>query len=325
MRQLNRFIAGLVASLLLFSLAPVGAQDQQSGSGLSISPTVSQYTIKPGASDKLTITLKNTASGDITAQALVNDFKSDNKTGNPQIITDTTQQTPQSIKDFVIGLKDVPLAKGEQKTLNITLQTQPNTPPGAYYGVIRFKAVPAGTSTPTNGGEVALTASVGTIVLITVPGTLNEQVQLTNIHVYSGGSEGFFFTKKPNKVGVELRNLGNGFSQPFGTVELSRMFGKDIYGYQLNNTNPRSNILPQSSRIFVDSIKNISSPGQYTVTANVVYGSDGTILTFKKTFWYVPLWLVCVMSAVILGVVIATTLSYRRYRRANKHAYKHGK
>lgn len=325
MRQLNRLIAGLVALLLLFSLASVSAVDGPSGSGLSISPTVSQFSIKPGQSDKLKITLKNTAAGDITAQSFINDFKSDNKTGNPQIITNTTQQTPQSIRDFVIGLNDVPLAKGEQKVINITLQTQPNTPPGAYYGIIRFKAVPAGSNAPKNGGEVALTASVGTIVLITVPGTLKEQVQLTNIHVYSGGSEGFFFTRKPNKVGVEVRNLGNGFSQPFGTVELQRTFGKSVYSYQLNNTNPRSNVLPESSRIFTDPIKNINSPGMYTVTANVVYGSNATILTLKKTFWYIPLWLLSTVLAIILAIAVTATLSYRRYRRVNKHAYKHDK
>jgi hypothetical protein len=279
----------------------------------------------PGQSDKLNITLKNTAAGDITAQAFINDFKSDNKTGNPQIITDTTQQSPQSIKDFVFGLKDVPLAKGEQKVITIDLKTQSSTPPGAYYGVIRFKAVPAGTSTTKGGGEVALTASVGTIVLITVPGTLKEQVQLTNIHVYSGDSEGFFFTKKPNKIGVEVRNLGNGFSQPFGTVGIQRTFGKSVYSYQLNNTNPRSNVLPESSRIFTDPIKNINSPGRYTVTASVVYGSNGTILTLQKSFWYIPLWLLVTVLGAILVVAFTAILSYRRYRRVNKHAYKHDK
>jgi hypothetical protein len=304
-------------------MVPASAQNESSGSGLSISPTVSQYTIKTGQSDELKISLKNASNGDITAQAFVNDFTSDNKTGNPQIITNSTQQSPQSIKDFVYGLKSTPLIKGEQKILTIDLKIPSGTPPGAYYGVIRFKAVPAGTTNPTSGGEVALTASVGTVVLITVPGTLKEQVQLTGIHVYSGGSEGFFFTKKPDKVGVELRNLGNGFAQPLGTVELQHMFSKDVlYNYQLNTGNPKGNILPNSLRIFVDSVKNINSPGRYTVTASVVYGSNNTILTLKKTFWYIPLWLLLTILAVIFVIAAVAAHSYRRYRRANKYAYK---
>jgi hypothetical protein len=103
------------------------------------------------------------------------------------------------------------------------------------------------------------------------------------------------------------------------------MFGKTTYSYQLNNTNPRANILPESSRIFIDPIKNINSPGQYTVTANVVYGSNATILTLKKTFWYIPLWLLCTILAVILIAVVVVARSYRHYRQSNKHAYKHGK
>ncbi|HEX5395042.1 MAG TPA: hypothetical protein VFW52_01695, partial [Candidatus Saccharimonadales bacterium] len=255
------------------------------------------------------------------AQASIYDFESDNNTGSPKILGESKGDNPHSISKFVSGLEDVPLKVGEQKKVTLPVQAPSNAVPGAYYGIIRYKAVPAGANAPAPG-EVSLSASVGTIVLISVPGNVKEQVQLTGLHVYKDTTDATLFFDKPNKAGVEIKNLGNGFVKPFGTVEINNMAGKKIYSYQLNNTNPRATILPNSSRIFTDAIKNISGPGRYTVTASVSYGTGSQVLTLKKTFWYIPLWLAGIILAVLLLLVLLAYLAYRRYRRDRKRAYK---
>jgi hypothetical protein len=312
--QLKRLLTIVVVLVCALATSlPAHAQQDRSGSGLSISPTISEFTLKTGQADKLDITLKNITVGDITAKALVNDFKSDNLTGNPQIITDPNKTSTHSIKKFVLGLEDIPLAKGERKKVTVALQVPDKTPPGAYFGVIRYKAIPAGANAPKEG-EVTLSASVGTIVLITVPGNLKQQIQLSTIHIYRGKHEGTLFASKPTDAGIEIRNLGNGFSQPFGTVTVDKMFGGQVYSYQLNATSPRAHILPGSSRIFKNRILNISQPGRYTVTANVTSGTGGDVLVQKKTFWYVPLWLLLVVAAVIIFLIWLATRAYRGTR-----------
>lgn len=315
MHKIRLSLAALLAALMLL-VSPVLAQQTTPGSGLSISPVLSEFEIQPGQSKKHEITLKNITGGDILAQASVNDFSSDNETGNPRIITDPAKRTPNTIRDFVKGLQDVSLAKGEQTKTSVSLEIPAKTPPGAYYGIIRFKAVPTGTDSP-KPGDVALTASVGTIVLITVPGNLREQVQLSEIHVYQGDNAGTFFLTKPDKTGIEIKNLGNGFAQPFGTIEVTDTFGKKVHSYQLNNTTPRATILPDSTRIFKNPLQNISKPGRYTVTANVAYGS-GSVLVSKKTFWYVPLWLAAVLLAALLVLSAVTYRLYKSGRRGKR-------
>lgn len=317
-----RRLAVALAALLITNTLPALAQKAPSGSGLSISPTTTDLTIASGQAKKLDITLKNITVGNITAQAYINDFTSDNNSGSPKIITDPNKKLPTSIRDFVIGLNDVPLKKGEQKKLSLALQVPTNASPGAYYGIIRFKAVPAGESAP-QGGEVALSASVGTIVFITVPGTIKEQVQLTALHVYNDKHEGTFFFRKPSDVGVEVRNLGNGLAKPFGTIELQDMFGKAVYNYQLNNTTPRGNVLPGSSRIFTDQIKNISKPGRYTIMASVAYGSGSEVLVLNKTFWYIPGWLLVIILAVLVFLVLTAYRAYRRHHSSLKRPRRH--
>lgn len=316
MHKTRLALAVVLAPLLLLVVTSAFAQQTTPGSGLSISPVLSEFEIQPGQASKLDITLKNITGGDILAQAFVNDFTSDNETGNPQIITDTSKKNPSSIRDFVLGLEDIALAKGEQKKVTVTLQTAAKTPPGAYYGIIRFKAVPTGANSP-QSGDVALTASVGTIVLITVPGDLREQVQLSGIHVYKGDNVGTFFFSQPDKVGIEIKNLGNGFAQPFGTVEITDTFGKKVHSYQLNNTSTRSTVLPGSSRILKNNIKDTNKPGRYTITANVAYGS-GSVLVSKKTFWYIPIWLAITVLILLLVLSAATYRLYRRGRRGKR-------
>lgn len=320
MQIFKRWIAILGTLLLVFVSTPASAQQAASptGSGLSISPTITEFTLHPGQADKLDITIKNITVNAIVAKAGVNDFQSDNVTGNPKIITDTSKQSANSIRNFILGLDNIPLAVGEQKKVTIAVQVPKNTPAGAYYGVIRYKAVPATTAAATAPGQVSLSASVGTIVLITVPGNIREQVQLTGLHIFGGSKEkprdsGLFFNK-PNQAGVSVRNLGNGFAQPFGTVEIKRTFGGSVYTYQLNNAQPRANVLPNSSRTFINPIKNIKFPGRYTMIASVSYGSGSDVLVLKKAFWYIPAWLMIALLVILAVLIILTLVAYRRYK-----------
>lgn len=322
MYRLKRALASIIVlSMFLISVLPAAAQQNPTGSGLSISPILSEYTLKPGQSDKLGISLKNITLNKITAQSGIYDFESDNVTGNPRIIKDQNQVSPNSIRRFIQGLTDVPLDVGQQKKVALTINIPKDTSPGAYYGIIWYKAVPTGPNAP-GPGEVSLSASVSTIVLITVPGNLRQQVQLTDLHIYRGGHDGTLFFGKPNQIGVELRNLGNGFVKPFGTVEIKNMSGKVVDSYQLNNTNPRASILPSSNRIFKNDIKNINSIGRYTVTASVSYGTGAQVLTLKETFWYIPVWLGLIIIAVIIMLLLLVYSAYRRYRRDRRRAYR---
>jgi len=178
--------------------------------------------------------------------------------------------------------------------------------------------VPAGQNAPGPGQE-ALTASVGTIVLITVPGNIREQVQVSALHVYRGGTDGTFFFGPPNKIGVEIKNFGNGFIKPFGTVEVHNMFSKTITTYQFNNPKQPGNILPNSTRIFTNNIKGIKQFGRYTAIASVSYGSGSQVLTIQKNFWYIPMWLLIIALLVIAVLIFLAYRAYRRYNRDKKH------
>ncbi|HXY18352.1 MAG TPA: hypothetical protein VEH48_02970 [Candidatus Nitrosopolaris sp.] len=322
MQTFKRLLTAVASLLLLLSSMPlVSAQATASGSGLSISPTLFEYTLTPGQSANLSITLKDATVGAIDAQAVVNDFVADGTTGNPKILTQPGASSPNSIKNFVYQLSNVPLNPGQQKIVTVGIHIPDGTAPGAYYGVIRYKAVPTGAAAPAPG-QVALTASVGTIVLITVPGNLRTLVKLNSLHIYHGTQDGHFFLNKPDHIGVEIQNLGNGFIRPFGTVEVQNMFHREIDSFQFNNPKQLGNVLPNSTRIFTNAVSGISQPGRYTVSASVAYTSGGNVLTIKKTFWYIPTWLALTIAAILLILILLTIRLYVRYRRDARHSYR---
>jgi hypothetical protein len=304
-----------IASVTL-SVTSVGRAQQNNngnGSGLSISPTRSELRIERGKTDEVKVSVRNVTKGAIVAKPFVADFESDNETGEPKLLTDQNKRNSATIYKFVNGLADVSLAPGENKELTYTISIPSDAPAGAYYGAITYRAVPASqANNESGGGEVALTANVASLVLVEVPGEITEKIQITSIKALSNGKGGSLFTKKPSQAGITIKNLGNSFAKPFGTVTVTNMSGKQIHSYEINNSTPRSNILPKTSRTFTDEIKGISKPGRYTITANVSFGSGGEVLSQKVSFWYIPTWLMIILIILVLGVVAGTYLLYRK-------------
>lgn len=303
---------GLISlSVALLVLVPF-VQAQQGGNALQISPTRTEISANPGEQKPFTITLKNITQGELVAKAIVNDFASDNESGIPQIITDTTQRTPYSISSWVKGLSDVTLKAGETKEVKLNVDVPSNATPGAYFGAIRYALSPKDAQASDEDRQVSLNASVAHIVFVEVPGNIVEQIKVESLVMQNGDKKGGFFFNSPTKSNLKIKNLGNGFSRPFGQVSISRSLGGQVYSYEVNNKDPRGIILPNSSRTFTDDIKNIKVPGKYTATASVAYGSGGEVVNYKSSFWYVPVWLIILLVVLFVLVVALIVVVYRK-------------
>lgn len=311
----------LAVSLVMVSLGTYGtvlSQEGSGGSGLSISPTRTELVVEPGGEKTLSLSLRNVTSNPIIAQPVINDFYSDNVSGQPQLLINDERDVP-SIKPFLGELNDIRLELGQEQTVEVPVRVPEGTAPGGYYGVIRYLAVPEGAESP-DAGQVSLTASVSSIVLIEVPGDIREQIQLRDIKFYRQDVEKRFFTSQPDQVGIEIVNQGNGFSKPFGSVTIVNPLNKEIQSYEINPGSPRSNVLPGSTRVFKNKIEGVSVPGRYRVEANVSFGNGGEVLSLTQHFWYIPIWFI---AALIAGVGFLIYLGFLLKRRLKSNSYKH--
>jgi len=300
-RKITALFSALVVSFIaIFSLAVAQDQDGEGGSGLLITPTRTEISAQPGDKKDFSITIRNVTQGDVTARGFLNDFESDNESGSPQIIVEEGERTPNSIFNMLSGLKDVELKKDESKELKFSIKVDDNTPAGAYFGAIRYAAIPKGQNSDNQPDrQVALTASVAHLVFLEIPGDITEQIQIQDLFFQKDNSRSSIFFKAPNKSSVSVKNLGNGFSRPFGSVTISNMFGSEAFKYEPNSTDPRGIVLPNSSRTFTDDIQNIKVPGRYTATASIAHGNGGEVINYKASFWYLPVWFLLALLLVI--------------------------
>ncbi len=314
----------LVASVLITQT--VKAQDN-TGSGLRISPTRSELSIVPGDSRTITQTVKNVTQNPVTVQPTLNDFESDGVTGEPRLIGDPNEVSAYSLREFISLPEDFDLEPDEEQELTIEVAVPESASPGAYFGSVLYRAAPQGSG---DGGQVALIASVGSLVLLEVPGEITEKIQINDISAYLDGGSGSLFTKKPNEIGVEIENLGNSFSQPFGKVAVKDWRGNEVFIYELNDSTPRGNVLPESTRLFLEEffdveVKTVNDeeeitktspitwPGRYEIVGNISHGTSGEIFTVSTTFWYIPAWLIIVLLVLLVVLVGGAIWMYRRY------------
>ncbi len=307
--------AMLVLAIVVLLLAR-NVNAQETGNGLRISPPRIVKSIFPGSSDQFSIDVTNVTAGPLAAVVTVDNFTSDDEAGTPQLVVDENFNPPYSIEPFIGEFDNLQLPSGKKVTLDVTVNIPEDASPGAYYGLIRFTAIPDGVE-DTSG--VALSASVGTIVLIEVPGDIVEAMSLVELAAAKDNSPnlsttGGLFESAPDSVVIRLQNDGNSFLQPFGRVAIKDWSGNTVYDYELNDGDPRGNVLPNTIRRFEDSIENIGSFGKYTIEANIGYGdTGGKIITATSTFWVVPWKLILLAITGIALVVFGGTKGLKMY------------
>ncbi|MGI9028213.1 MAG: COG1470 family protein [Candidatus Saccharimonadales bacterium] len=310
-RKLTALFSGMaIAFLALFSLATAqdsGQTNQGGGNGLQISPTRTEVSINPGESKPYTFIVKNITSGPLDANFTINDFESDGVTGNPKIIVDDSERTPTTISNFLTGLGNFSLKPGESKEVKFNVSVPEDAVPGAYYGIVRYAAIPkSGVLNDEAERQLALTASLGHLVLVEISGDINEQIQLDSLKFgkdnkgdNSDISTSSIFFKAPDRALLAINNLGNGFSRPFGSVTINDFKNTEVQRYEVNDVTPKGIVLPKSSRTFINDLQNIKTPGRYTATASVAYGNGGEVITYKSSFWYLPVWFLLAILFVI--------------------------
>lgn len=294
---------------LLTMVGPLTARAQEAtGNGLLISPTRTEITANSGETKQISISIKNVTKADLTAKAYLNDFESDGSSGNPKLITND-RHTPYTLNGMIEGLSDLELKAGETKQVNLTLKLKDNMAPGAYFSAVRYAAV---NKTETGQSQqVSLNASVAHLVFLTVPGSVVEKIELQKLVVSNAKNQTGTLFSKPSKASLTVKNLGNGFSQPFGKVSIYKG-SKEVYSYDVNGGENKGMVLPNSTRVFDNKIEKVSKPGKYKAVASVAYGNGGETVNYTSNFWYMPLWFIILLVVLVLVLLYLAYYLYKK-------------
>lgn len=265
---------GLIAAVLMVSIVYVQAASAQSTTSnsantLKITPVRTDLQIEAGKSGKVDVTVTNLTDKQILVRPIENDFIQGDESGTPSLILDANEYAPtHSLKRFMVPLKDVTIPAKQSKTVTVQINVPANAQAGGYFGALRFAP-----STPDSGGQVNLSASVASLILLTVPGPVEEKLNLTDFSILQGGKASTDFrTPSDLKLSFRFENKGNIQLGPFGKISV-KQGDKVVYDYDFNNKNPRDVILPDGARRWEVPLEKIGDFGHYTVNATFTYGS----------------------------------------------------
>ncbi len=259
------------------------------GNALKVSPVRLDIKMDPGTSHTITLQVQNLTNSAALLRPFVNDFvASGDETGRPNIILNPNEYAPShSLKRLITPPGDITVSAGQTREIKVTIVAPKDAAGGGYFGAVRF--APASNEGDKN---VNLAASVGTLVLLRMSGDVREELSVESFDVRKkdGGPGVFFMDNRDLKGVTRFKNSGNVQVEPFGTIRLKR-FGKVVGIYEINDTEVRGSVLPDSIRRFETPLdkKKIGSFGKYTLEGDFGYGSTGQLLSAKTTFYVVPL------------------------------------
>lgn len=308
-----------IGTILFANSHSVLAAENQSANTLKVSPVRSDVEIKAGTSKVVETIVTNLTDAPIKVHAVENDFVSGDERGTPALILDENKYAPtHSLKRFMKPLTDVTIAAHESATVKVEIAVPQNAQAGGYFGAVRF--APA---SPDGGGQVNLSASVASLILLRVPGDIVEKLDLTDFSVQRDGVSGTYFSK-PDKLQVTARfaNKGNVQVGPFGKISVKNG-DKVVYAVDFNNKTPRDMILPDGARRWDIPLKKIEKFGHYTVSATFTYGVKNQTVEVTKSFWVIPTLYAIVAVIILLLVIVLIAFGIWLIVRAQKRRKQH--
>lgn len=307
-------IAGVMALVAVVGMPHSARALTDTANTLRIAPVRTDIDIPAGTNKTIKVTVSNLTNAPIAVKAVMNDFIAGDERGTPALILDADKSAPtHSLKRFMKPIGDFTIPAQDSKTVSVVITVPQDAQAGGYFGAVRFAP-----TDPDGGGQVNLSASAASIILVSVPGPTTEKLSLTDFEIQQGGKTGAFF-QSANDLQALLRLESKSNVQLAPTGKISVKQGNSVvYETDFNAEVPRDMILPDSARRWDIPLKNIDSFGHYTVYATLTYGTANQTIEVNKSFWVIP-WIVIIIAigAVLLlvGAIIFIIFAIRRRHR----------
>ncbi len=298
---------------------------------LTVSPPSYELTGNPGDTISNVIKLTNTSDVEITFESSVEDFKVEGQEGSVIVGGDDVDENAFS-KWFSVSPSTVTLKPKEQKPINYTIKLPKDAQPGGHFASVLFN--PKSISSNSGTGAQIL-QKVGVLVLMTVSGNIDEKGTVTSLNtktfsgnwdtvlsadgktkIYTAKNEDLskeskkgYFDEGPVAFDLVLKNEGNVFYKPIGTLTIYDLFGRKVEEI----TVPPRNVFPGGERRITVLFPTKNLWGiYYKANFTAIYGSKNQTLSAETSFWAFP----TTIAVIILVVLVVLVLLRKRLMKA---------
>lgn len=298
-----------ILAFFAFSLCAI---PQAPVSALTLSPVRIEIAGDPGQTLHGEIEIYNEQSEQKTFYTTFENFEPSGEDGAPKFVGGGSE-----LATWIHTEEVVILAPSEKRKVVYTITIPEGTEAGGYFGAIFFGGQNPDTL---ENGEVSVGGKLGTLVLLTVRGDIEEGAGILDF----GTNIGRMGVYLPISFSFRMSNDGADRIVPAGDIRITNTFGMTAASIPANDL--EGSILPNSARRFTSVWAGTSAPGTgffdavryewenlhigwYTAHARVAWGTQDGVSTARYDFFLIPWHLLVV--CMFLGVVLAYSL--KRY------------
>lgn len=258
---------------------------------LRASPVIVEDEAAPGETIRSTVTLENLSDFFLPVRAFASDVYSDDDSGNLSIVHDAGKLTARSW--FHTEPPDMILDPKTPRKILVEIEVPKNAEPGGRYVSVFFNTfTPPGEPKPAS--NFVIQSQIGVLFFLTVKGNITSAGRLARF------STAPLSLRSPVNFNLAVENSGNVHLRPQGTVKVSRLGGKEVGKF---NVEDQGSLTALPGKIRSLRLKwEVPSPPIGIYKAQVELRS-GPAVTLRGTRWFMVIYYPILFLLVIIGLV----------------------
>ena len=302
---------------------------------LTVSPVKLELASDPGGTVAGEFQLYNEQQEIKTLYSSYENFEARGEAGTPTFIPGE-----EGLATWIKTSSQITLKPGDRKIIPFSITIPKNADPGGYFAAVFWSTTPP---QERGGGQVAVSAKVGILVLLKVSGATKEGGGLLE---FGGQNKQNFFSSLPITFMYRFQNSGSDRIKPDGKIKIKNLFGGITATLPANKT--LGNVLPGSIRKFevmwtggedrdestrikpqiaseadqklgffgmvVKEWRNFTF-GRYTANLNLKYGQDNKEAAANYSFFVIPWQLLSVLLAMVAVLGCIAFIGIKKYNR----------
>ena len=286
-------ISAVIGLVLYISPALAYAQDAaptktSTTDGLTITPLRTNPTVKAGEKKVQKITVQNRTAKPMSVVLTYEEFSLTNESYEYSFSSPKHELITFEVTEFRLDA-------GAKRAIAYQIEVPANYPPGGYYFTLFATNI-------ANNGSIQTQSRVGSLVFLTVDGTLDRTTRISSVSAPS------FSVRTSIPLNIQLENTGNVHSEV--TVETS------LHGPATSSQSSATHfVMPGTTRSISYQLPAPRLPGIYSIDISANNGYDQPTSTTVQVF-YLPLWFI--MTAIGAAILVPSFLHKRRSKKSSK-------
>lgn len=288
-----KVLKGILLTLAVFFvvgafLLPNSLSAQTQTKGIQISPVTYNFEIKPGDSQIAKVTITNLNDEVLNYVCETENFTYVSDEGAPSFAGADLKEGVTSLADWITfdANKEGVIQNKKSVDVTFTISVPVGAEPGGHYAAVFAKQIK---KTPEGKTEIGVTSRVGTLILVSVPGTTVKTAEITEFNSPN------FVWHGPVDFSMKVKNTGTVHYDSTAKLKIDPLIGKTTEVEMGKHT-----IIPKNVRSYEGTWSKKYPFNYYKITAEATDG-DGNPVTTAAVMWAIPL---IIVIPVLLGIIL---------------------